>query len=197
MLKIVKTTLPKIFHQKANVSALSQSIRIYTDRIHPGLAKTKARSEISRTTKKLYKQKGTGGARHGSKSAHIFVGGGVAHGPKGIKRVLKIPNSLKKNSLSLALSTIAKDGRVSVVAGFSAVKKTKEISNFLNKLPGKRFLIALSNENMDKVKIARNIKNVYAVAYKDLNAYNVLFGGILILDSGIFEVKKEKKEKTK
>ncbi|MEK7498041.1 MAG: 50S ribosomal protein L4 [Patescibacteria group bacterium] len=197
MLKIVKITLPKEFHQKANASALAQAIRVYTDRSHLGLAKVKTRSEVNKTTKKLYKQKGTGGARHGSKSAHIFVGGGVAHGPKGIKRVLKLTDSLRKKALGLALSSKAKDEKVLVVSGFSTVKKTKEISDFLGKIKEKRFLIALNSENIDRAKFVRNIKNVRVVNYRDLNAYNVLFGGTLVLDSDIFEVKKEKKEKAK
>jgi len=197
MLKIVKTTLPKEFHVKGSPATLNQAIRVYFDRSHPGLAKVKTRSEVNKTTKKLYKQKGTGGARHGSKSAHIFVGGGVAHGPKGVKRTLTLPTSLKKKALGLALAGKVKAEKVEVVTGFSGVLKTKEISEFVHKLKEKRFMVALSDKNMDKGKFIRNIKNVTVASYRDLNAYNVTFGGTLVLDKDIFEVVKEKKEKTK
>lgn len=197
MLKVATTTLPKEFHVKGSQSTLNQAIRVYFDRSHPGLAKVKTRSEVNKTTKKLYKQKGTGGARHGSKSAHIFVGGSVAHGPKGVKRVLRLSTALKRKALNLALSAMLKAEKVVVVTGFSGVSKTKEISEFVSKLKEKRFTVVLSDKNMDKGKFVRNIKNVAVVAYRDLNAYNVSLGGMLVLDKDIFEVVKEKKEKTK
>src|SRR3989344_5966768 len=81
-------SLPKEFEVKPNFRLLAQAYHVYEDRTHLGLAKAKTRGEVRISTKKIYKQKGTGGARHGAKSAPIFVGGGVAHGPKGIKRKL-------------------------------------------------------------------------------------------------------------
>ena len=79
--------LPKEYNLKTSNSLLLQAVRVFEDRTHFGLARVKTRSEVNKTRKKLYKQKGTGGARHGAKSAHIFVGGGVAHGPKGEKEI--------------------------------------------------------------------------------------------------------------
>jgi len=78
--------LPKEFGIKVNPLLLAQAIYVYEDRAHVGLRKTKTRSEVERTTKKVYRQKGTGGARHGSRRAPIFVGGGVALGPRPLKR---------------------------------------------------------------------------------------------------------------
>ena len=104
-IKQAEVSLPKQFAEKENLSLLSQAIHIYRDRAHIGLAKTKTRGEVARTTKKWYRQKGTGGARHGARSAPIFVGGGTAHGPKLARRELAkiIPapliNSWVKNRL--------------------------------------------------------------------------------------------------
>ena len=89
--KGVKTgeeSLPKEFSQKVNLALLAQAVHVFEERGHVGLRKTKTRSEINRTTKKIYKQKGTGGARHGSRRANLYVGGGVALGPRPIRRIL-------------------------------------------------------------------------------------------------------------
>jgi large subunit ribosomal protein L4 len=91
-------TLPKEYDVKPNLILLSQAIHVFESREHLGLARTKTRSEVAISTKKIYRQKGTGGARHGAKSAPIFVGGGTAHGPKGVKRILRLSESQKLSS---------------------------------------------------------------------------------------------------
>src|SRR3990167_4620035 len=79
--------LPKaLFGEKQNDKLLAQAIHVYRDRQHLGNSKVKTRGEVTATTRKWYRQKGTGRARHGAVSAPLFVGGGVAHGPKGINR---------------------------------------------------------------------------------------------------------------
>ena len=88
-------TLPKSFDEEINMNTLAQALRIYEERAHPGLRNTKTRSEVNRTTKKVYKQKGTGGARHGSRRANLFVGGGVVFGPRPDRRMLNISDKLK------------------------------------------------------------------------------------------------------
>src|SRR5688572_24665900 len=74
-----------LFAAKVSPALIAQAVRVYQDRQHQHTSKVKTRGEISLTTAKWFKQKGTGRARHGAKSAHIFVGGGVAHGPDGIR----------------------------------------------------------------------------------------------------------------
>jgi len=91
-----KTEFPKKYQGNIEPSLLAQAVRVYEDRMHPGLSKVKTRSEVAKSTRKIYKQTGTGGARHGAKSAPIFVGGGVAHGPKGVKRLLSLSKKLVK-----------------------------------------------------------------------------------------------------
>jgi large subunit ribosomal protein L4 len=204
--KLAATALPKDFEEKENPSLLAQAIRVYEHGAHFGLAKTKTRAEVKRTKKKWYRQKGTGGARHGARSAPIFVGGGVAHGPKAVKRQRTLPKAMARKALALAIALKVKAGEVVSVAGADKVKKTKEVDELVVKIAkqlklGKegRFTFALAGKNIEKMKYFKNIKNVKAESFKNLNAYKVYFGGILILDKDIFEkkVKSPKKEVAK
>jgi large subunit ribosomal protein L4 len=191
-------TLPKEWEEKSNNALLSQAIRVYTDRAHFGLHKTKTRSEINKTTKKLYKQKGTGGARHGARSAPIFVGGAIAHGPRGKSRELTIPTTMKRKAMGIAMTQAVKKGNV--IAGDISFKKTNETQNFITKVFKKdqKVTFVVGKTNSIVARNIRNIKNAKAVNFMDLNAYVVFFGGKIILDKSIFakEVKK-KKEITK
>ena len=183
---------------------MAQAVRVYEDRRHLGLAKAKTRAEIDRTKKKWYKQKGTGGARHGARSAPIFVGGGVAHGPKGVKRTLVIPVKMKRKALAVALSLKAKEAAVVLVDGLDTLKKAKDAQNLLNKIVKnevkdkkvRKFTFVVSDEAWGVAKVLANIKNTLVVPFNSLNAYRVFFGGLLIFDKGIF-VKKSLKSKGK
>jgi len=194
--KMEEFTLPERFAQKENQSLLSQAIHVYRDRLHLGLAKVKSRGEVDRTTKKVYRQKGTGGARHGAKSAPIFVGGGVAHGPKGVKRTLTLAKGMRAKALDLALSLAAKEEKVFVVSGLAKVTKTGEVARVLAKIGSERFLVALAKKNNSVARFTKNITGVKTMAFASLNAYDVFVGGKLILDSDIFE-KAVKEEKAK
>ena len=193
-------SLPGEFSEKANIQLLAQAIRVYEDRAHPGLSKVKTRAEVRLSTRKIYRQKGTGGARHGAKSAPIFVGGGVAHGPKGIKRELSLPGKMRRKALKVALGIKIKSGNLAVVEQLSGLKKTKEINDLLGKIKDERnlkFTFVLSNENKDKILILRNIENIKVVGYSNLNAYQVFNGGFILMDKEIFAVKaKKSSEKT-
>lgn len=191
---------------KENLNLLAQAIRVYENRIHPGLAKTKTRAEINRTKKKWYKQKGTGGARHGAKSAPIFVGGGVTHGPDGVKKILSLPEALRRRAFLIALSLKNKEEALIAVSGFSKIEKTKEVGalikkvlNDLKKKKDQKVTIFLSSQNKAKARILKNLENVGNTLFNQANAYNIFTGGIILLDSDIWakEPKKtEKKEKT-
>jgi large subunit ribosomal protein L4 len=185
-------SLPKEFSVEKNEKLLAQAIRVYEERSHVGLADTKTRAEINRTKKKWYKQKGTGGARHGAKSAPIFVGGGVAHGPKPIRRILLNSKKMVKQALYQALSIKLTKKEVAAVDGISGFTKTGQVKTFLNKVNKvKRYTFILSPKNFSVKKYLRNIPGVKVVSYDSLNAFEVFFGGMLIFDSGIF--KKEEK----
>ncbi|OGM06003.1 50S ribosomal protein L4 [Candidatus Woesebacteria bacterium GWB1_43_5] len=193
--------LPREFSEEENLPLLAQAIRVYEAASHPGLARVKTRAEVAISKRKIYKQKHTGRARHGAKSAPIFVGGGIAHGPKGIKRELTMPIKMKRKALSVAMSLKAKKGQV-VAVGIDKIQNTKEAGSLLDKIflkeelkKGSNATLALSSKNWGVVRTKfRNIKNINIVLYKDLNAYNVFFGGLLIVDKEIFDKRvKDKK----
>jgi large subunit ribosomal protein L4 len=184
-------SLPKDWEEKDNLELLAQAMRVYEESSHIGLAKSKTRGEINRTTKKWYKQKGTGGARHGARSAPIFVGGGTAHGPHGVRRILELPQKMKQKALRLALNLKCQAKEIVTVSGMDSFRKTKEIAGLLNKIDGKskRFTLVLDSKNLKIRKIAGNLEKVQIIGYPNLNAYNVLLGGMIILDQEIFTKK--------
>lgn len=190
-IKQAEVSLPKQFEEKENKSLLSQAIHVYRDRAHIGLSKTKTRGEVARTTKKWYRQKGTGGARHGARSAPIFVGGGVTHGPKLERRVLNLPDKMKNKALNIALSLKAKEGKIVVVGGLSTLNKTREVAKLIEKFKNKdkkirKFTFVLSEGNSINTKIFRNISNISIKMFASINAYDVYFGGMLVFDKDIF-----------
>lgn len=194
--KVGTMSLPSDFSQKVNLALLAQAIRVYEDKSHTGSAVTKTRAEVNRTKKKWYKQKGTGGARHGARSAPIFVGGGVAHGPRGVKRELTLSKKLTTKALKVALSAKAKDNQV-VVSRLSELKSTKDAGNLIKKLGVKKGTFILKEENKEAERFLRNLKNIEVVEYRNLNAYKALLGGTLIFDKDVFEKEKKVKKETK
>jgi large subunit ribosomal protein L4 len=206
--KTGELTLPKeVFEAKVNLKLLAQAIHVLTDRKHSGLRKTQTRAEVNRTGKKLYKQKGTGGARHGSRRANLFVGGGVALGPRPVRRILTLPSALKSKSKTYAFSVKAGEKQVVVLRGLSKLSKTKEAAGFLGKLvkdvftqiprQKARFTFLLSESAAGARRFLRNLKNVNAIPYKDASALDVYRGGILVLDEDIFAGKKQAAGKKK
>jgi len=197
--------LPKGIAEEGDIRLLAQALHVYRSRRHFGLSKTKTRSEIDLTKKKVYRQKGTGNARHGAKSAPIFVGGSKAHGPKGLKRKLTITKNMGKKALKVSMSMKAKEERLVLVENMDKVDKTKTASLLLSKISekvpfsknGQRFTVVLSKDNYKNEKAFRNIQNTKIARFNELNAYDVYFGGIVVLDKGVFEVKKSIKKEIK
>jgi large subunit ribosomal protein L4 len=187
-------SLPKEYVEKENPALLAQAIRVYEDRRHPKLSKTKTRGEISLTKRKAYRQKGTGLARHGAKSAPLFVGGSKAHGPKGLKRKLSLPKKMRKKAMIVALSQKAKKGRVVGISNIGDLKKTKEAARLFQiiadkeKYSGKNknFTIAISKKNLSATKALRNLADVKIFPFSNLNVYDVYFGGMIALDVDAF-----------
>lgn len=103
---------------KPNAAILSQAVRVYTSNSHQKTSRVKTRGEVQGSTRKIYRQKGTGNARHGAKYAPIFVGGGIAHGPKGVRpENLILPKTMKRRALSAAMQSKLADGAVSGLSG--------------------------------------------------------------------------------
>lgn len=191
--------LPKTYVVKATDSLLKQAVRVYEDGTHFGLSRVKTRSEINATKKKLYKQKGTGGARHGAKSAHIFVGGGVAHGPKGIKRQLKLSEKMKKLALLMALSKRFNAEDFVVVSGVGKFVKTKEVSKMIDQIKQdfsikSKVVFVVAKENKVFTQFVKNIKDLEVVGFDSLNAFKVLTSRLMIFDSQCFEKEKSSKQ---
>jgi large subunit ribosomal protein L4 len=190
-------TLPsEIFKAKTNTSLMSQSVRVYLANQRKGTAKTKDRGEINRTTKKAWQQKGTGRARHGSKRAPIFVGGGVAFGPRPKDFSLKISKKMKTLALFSALSGKLKNKEIKIVTGLEKIDpKTKIAAQVLQslELQKKKVLLVLPKMGKDSdniYKAARNIKEVSILGANTLNTYKVLDNaGILIMKDAIEVIK--------
>ncbi len=194
------TTLPKGFVEKENPTLLAQAIRVYKSRSHFGLSKTKTRGEVTVSTRKIYRQKGTGRARHGALSAPIFVGGGKAHGPKGVKRELSLPKKMRRKVLKITLGLKVKNDDLVVIDGLSVLKKTKETQALVDKiLKSKkkkgRITFILSEKGAPAVRAIRNLANVKIVPFKNLNAYHVFYGGLILLDKDVLVKEPKTKEK--
>lgn len=191
-------SLPKDITAKINLPLLAQAIYVYEDRMHVGLRKTKTRSEVERTSKKLYKQKGTGGARHGSRRAPIFVGGGVALGPRPVKRVLSLSKTLKDKAKIMAFNLKAEEKEMVFVSGISKISKTKEAGGLLKALTkatsANRFTFVLSENAKEAVRAFKNLKNAAYIFYKNANTLDVYRGGMIVMDEEIFTVSKENKD---
>ena len=167
----------KIFSLKPNKNLIQSLIDWQLNRFKPRTAKTKQRSEIKGSTAKIYAQKGTGGARHSSRKAPIFVGGGVAHGPKGmVYKINKINKKQKKIGLFHVLSQKKKLNLLYVLEDFqNEIKKTKLFNNFLVKMKLKNsVIISDKNSKIKIIKSVRNIPNIKIIGEEGTNAYDLL-----------------------
>lgn len=199
--KLAKINLPKNFSEKENKILLAQAIRVYESRRHPGVSKTKRRGEITASTRKIYRQKGTGRARHGALSAPIFVGGGKAHGPTGLKRKLRLPRKMRTKVINIALSNKVKEGRLVVVSGLTGLKKTKDAQKLIDTICAKEIKekspmtsVVIDEKNKGVSLAFRNIKNVKVIPFTSLNVYLVFYSGMIILDIDALNNKKEAKK---
>lgn len=193
-------TLPKeIFGLSENKQLLAQAVRVYLANQRAGTAHSKSRGEVNISTRKIYRQKGTGRARHGAASAPIFVGGGVAFGPKQRDYSLKLSKNARRKALFTALSVKLSNGDIKVVSGFEKLEpKTKEMAQALSKLDlnGKKVnLLLITPDTSEKyenvVKAARNIDGVEIRPSNLLNTYEVLRARELLLMKDAINALKE------
>ena len=159
-------------------------------------AKTKQKNEIIGSTSKIYAQKGTGNARHASRKAPIFVGGGVAHGPKGEAsyKIRKINKSEKKNSIFSLITEKNNEKNLMVFSDFaSQINKTKEMNKILEKFDAKNSLIILDKSS--KEKIIRSVKNIPNIKVTDVNHFSsfdvVKFKKIIFTETSMRELEKK------
>ena len=179
----------KLINLKVNHKLIKYVIDWQLNHLKPRTAKTKQRNEIRGSTKKIIAQKGTGGARHASKKAPLFVGGGVAHGPKGDSyKVKKINKKVRKLALAQTLSKKYIDKNLFFLADVKKeLKKTKEFNTFLIKNEISNALIIsdkISHKNINKS--ARNIKNIKIISDEGANVYDMVkYKNVIITSSSI------------
>ena len=158
-------------------------------------AKTKQKNEITGSTAKIYAQKGTGNARHASKKAPIFVGGGIAHGPKGEKnyKKRKLNKSEKKLSIASLITKKNKSNELIILDDFQKeIQKTKEMNNLLIKFEAKNSIIIADIKSKNNIiKSVRNIPNVKITDVNHFSAYDLAkFNKIIFTETSIKELEK-------
>jgi len=185
----------KIFAAKVNKQLVSNVLYKTNANYKGRKAKTKQKNEIIGSTSKIYAQKGTGNARHASRKAPIFVGGGVAHGPKGENnyKTRKLNKSEKKLSIASLITEKNNLKNLLVFNDFDKeIKKTKEMNNILIKFDAKNSLIILDKNS--KVKIEKSIKNIPNVKSTDVNHFSafdiVKYKKLIFTESSIKELEK-------
>ena len=187
--------LDKIFSAKINKQLVSNVIYKINANYKGRKAKTKQRNEISGSTAKIWAQKGTGNARHSSRKAPIFVGGGVAHGPKGESnyKIRKLNKSEKKNSLASLITEKKLNNNVIIFSDFtSKINKTKEMKSILVKFEILNGLIVLDKKSKENVyKSLRNISNIKTTNASHFSAYDIVkYKKLIFTESSIKELEK-------
>ena len=187
--------LDKIFSAKIN-SKLVSSVLYKSNANYKGRhAKTKQQNEVSGPTSKIYAQKGTGGARHASRKAPIFVGGGIAHGPKGELAYKKRKLNKNENKLSVAslITEKNKHKNLLILNDFgSEIKKTKEMNKIIQKLEITNSLIILDKTSKEKIeKSAKNIPNIKVTDVNHFSSYDIIkFKKVVFTESSVKELEK-------
>jgi len=182
----------KLINLKVNHKLIKYVIDWQLNHLKARTAKTKQRNEIRGSTKKIVAQKGSGGARHASKKAPLFVGGGIAHGPKGaVYKIKKINKKVRKLALAQTLSKKNLDKKLYILADVKKeIKKTKEFNNFLSSNNISNVIIVsdkVSLRNIDKS--ARNIKNLKLINDGGANIYDLMkYKNVILTSSSIKKI---------
>ena len=165
-----------MFEAKINRDLMHQALVRQMANKRSGTHKAKGRSEINKSTRKIYRQKGTGNARHGSRRAPIFVGGGVAHGPLPRDYSKKMPRKMRRAALRSALTVKASNGDIVVLDKISMdAPKTKEMVATMNRLSdGSSTLLLLANNDTNVELSARNAVDVKTLLANYLNIRDLL-----------------------
>jgi len=182
----------KIMNLKFNHKLIKYVIDWQLNHQKPRTAKTKQRNEVRGSTKKIYAQKGTGGARHSSKKAPLFVGGGQAHGPKGaVYKVKKINKKVRKLALAQTLAKKNTDKQLHILSDVKTmITKTKDFNKFLltNKLTNALIVSDKSSEK-NLLRSARNIKNIKVINDEGANIYDMLkFTNVIITSTSMKKI---------
>lgn len=172
-----KMTLPaELFDQPENKQLVAQAVRVFLANQREGGANTKTRGQVEGSTRKIYRQKGTGRARHGSIRAHIFVGGGIAFGPVTHDFSLTMPTKMKRKALASALTTQYKAGNIVFIGGLAGLEsKTKPLAHALSYVTDlTSTLLVLADDAKLVARSSRNIQGVDTIPATSVNTYEVL-----------------------
>lgn len=186
-----------IFGVEPNDHAIYLDVKQYMANQRQGTHKTKDRTEISRSTRKIFRQKGTGGARHGSLKSGIFVGGARIHGPRPRDYSFKLNKKLKRLARISALSYKAKDNQIVIIEDFNmSTPKTSEFVGMLKALNVTgRSLFVTPDTDKNIYLSGRNIEGNTVMRAADLNTYEVLKASSLILtESSISKIEETNKK---
>jgi len=179
----------KMVKLKVNHKLIKSVIDWQLNHAKPRTAKTKQRNQIKGSTVKIVAQKGSGGARHASRKAPLFVGGGIAHGPKGaVYKIKKINKKVRKLALAQTLSKKNSDKNLHILGDVKKeIKKTKEFNKFLEKNNLSNALIVSDVDSLKNInKSARNIKNIKLIKEDGANIYDLLkYKNVIITSSSV------------
>ena len=187
--------LDQIFSAKVNNKLVSRVLYKTNANYKGRHAKTKQQNEVRGPTSKIYAQKGTGGARHASRKAPIFVGGGIAHGPKGelAYKKRKLNKNEKKLSVASLITEKNNNKNLLILNDFSSeIKKTKEMSSIIKKLEISNSLLIVDKNSKEKIeKSVRNIPNVKVTDVNHFSAYDIIkFKKVVFTESSVKELEK-------
>ena len=170
--------------ENPNEHAVYLDVKQYLANQRQGTHKSKERSEVSGSTRKLHKQKGGGGARIGDINSPVLVGGGRVFGPRPRDYRFKLNKKLKALARRSALTFKAQDNEIVVVEDFTfEAPKTKEFVNFTKnlKLEGKKILLVLADQNKNVYLSARNVEGANIITASDVNTYTILNNKAVVL----------------
>jgi len=178
-----KVELPaELFAASINRPLLAQAVRVYLANQRQGSASTKTRGEVEGSTRKIYRQKGTGRARHGAIRAPIFVKGGIVFGPRPRDFSLSLSKPMRRGALVSALTAKWRDGKVLIVEGLAGLApKTKLLDQALRAIESPKPLLLIVDAKVKTVvRAARNLAEVEVIPVQNLNAYKILAAKSLV-----------------
>ena len=190
--------LDKVFSSKVNEKLIDLLLYKINANYKGRKAKTKQKNEIRGSTSKIYAQKGTGGARHASRKAPIFVGGGIAHGPKGENnyKIRKINKSEKRIGIISLISKKNKDKNLIIFDDFKEkINKTKIMNEILFKQNIKNALVVADKNSINNIKLSlQNIPNVKLTDVNHFSAFDVAkFKKIIFTETSVKDLEKKLK----
>ncbi|MGI5826626.1 MAG: 50S ribosomal protein L4 [Patescibacteria group bacterium] len=179
------------FENLGSLVLVSQAVKAFLSNQRKALAKTKTRSLVFGTKSKIYRQKGTGRARHGDRQAPIFVGGGVSHGPTGTQNYKKkINQKMTQKTLATVLAEKAKDKKVFLVQG-AEFTKTKEAASYIEKVreslkvQGEVAFVLTKKDNLRR--FLNNLKDVQVLNAESLNSFYLLKADLVLVTDSAFK----------